>query len=77
MPEGRFSEAETRRQTQRIYDSIAAKQQEFDRDELRLVQALHLIKVHIGPEQTAQNEDLHNAVQLIVEFARKHDHLIR
>ena len=49
----------------------------YDHDERRLQIALTLIKTHIGPTQTAHNEDLHNAVQLIVDFARKHDHLKR
>lgn len=46
-------------------------------NEQKLEQALHLIKLHIGPEETAQNHDLHNAVQLIVTVARNHGMLLR
>ena len=77
MPAGRFTPQETAGALRRLYASIEAKQQEYDNDERRLGIALSLIKHHITSEQTSQNEDLHNAVQLIVDFARKHDHLKR
>lgn len=38
--------------------------------EQRVQKALHLIKIHIGSEQTEHNRDLHNAVGLIVTAAR-------
>jgi hypothetical protein len=38
--------------------------------EMRIQNALHLIKLHITEAHTEQNQDLHNAVQLIVDFAR-------
>jgi len=50
---------------------FTAKQEE------RLQHALHLIKKHISEEQTEQNRDLHNAVQIIVEFARQYGYLAR
>lgn len=43
-----------------------------DKQEALLQQALHLIKVHIGAEQTDHNRDLHDAIGLIVEVARQH-----
>lgn len=46
-------------------------------NEQKLEQALHLIKLHIGPEEIAQNHDLHNAIQLIVDVARYHGMLTR
>lgn len=49
----------------------------FQKTEGELAQALHLIKLHIGPEEIPQNHDLHNAVQLIVTAARKYGHLQR
>jgi hypothetical protein len=42
-------------------------------DEQDLNDALHLIKVHITETETAQNRDLHQAVQLIVTVARRYD----
>src|SRR5271166_5670951 len=41
----------------------------FQKTEAQLKEALHLIKLHIGPEEIAQNRDLHNAVQLLVSVA--------
>jgi hypothetical protein len=38
--------------------------------EQRIERALHLIKIHIGAEQTEHNRDLHYAVQLVVTAAR-------
>lgn len=43
--------------------------------ESELQLALHLIKLHIEHEETAQNRDLHNAVQLIVSAGRRYGHL--
>lgn len=36
----------------------------------QIKRALHLIKTHIGAEVNQHNQDLHNAVQLIVSAAR-------
>ena len=38
--------------------------------EQRIEKALHLIKIHIGAEETEHNRDLHLAVQMIVTAAR-------
>jgi hypothetical protein len=77
MPAGKFSNAETTSAMRRLNTYLNAQQQEHDNDETRLKMALVLIKTHITNEQTAQNEDLHNAIGLIVDFARKHGHLTR
>lgn len=78
MPAGRFTARETADQLRRINSSIEARQQAYDNQETRLRMALHLIKTHITDEQRSmQNEDLHNAIGLIVDFARKHGHLER
>lgn len=45
--------------------------------EQELQEALHLIKLHIGPEEIPMNHDLHNAVQLLVTAARRYGHLVR
>jgi hypothetical protein len=48
-----------------------------EKQEEALKQALHLIKLHIGSEQTPINRDLHHAVQLIVTVARQNGFLSR
>jgi hypothetical protein len=77
MPAGKFSYSEAAPTLRRMRESLALAAQDHDRDELRLQLALRFIKRYITEEQNAQNEDLHSAVLLIVEFARKHDHLKR
>jgi hypothetical protein len=77
MPDGRFSVAERAGAMHRLNTYLNAQQAEHDHDELRLKMALVLIKTHITEAQTPQNEDLHNALGLIVDFARKHGHLKR
>jgi hypothetical protein len=42
---------------------------QLDNTQLRF--ALHLIKLHITSKNTKQNRDLHQAVQTIVEVARR------
>jgi len=56
-----------------VIDSPAAKRQ---RDESELQDALHLIKIHIT-ESGQQSADLHQAVQHIVNVARRHGMLLR
>ena len=41
-------------------------------DDLALRSALDLIKQHITADETAQNRDLHKAIGLIVDVARRH-----
>lgn len=50
---------------------------QYQKTEAQFNEALHLIKLHIGPEEIAQNHDLHNAVQLLVTAARTYGHLVR
>lgn len=77
MPAGKFSEQEAASTLRRLHASIDARQAAHNADEARLQLALRFIKLHITEEQNAQNEDLHQAIGLIVDFARKHDHLRR
>ena len=49
----------------------------YDQREAWIQEALHLIKIHIEPEDTHHNRDLHTAVQRIVDFARQFDHAVR
>lgn len=50
---------------------------EVGQQEQTLQDALHLIKIHIGAEQTEHNRDLHNAIGKIVDVARLHGLLNR
>lgn len=77
MPQGRFSRAESESTHFRLLQSIADRQRAYDIQEVKLQEALRLIKQYIGSEHTPQNEALHDAVGLVVEFARTHDHLMR
>jgi hypothetical protein len=80
MPAGRFSPQETLAASRRMHAALNRAEAERFIQETRLQMALQLIKRHIGPFQStvqAQNEDLGNAIQLIVDFARKHGHLER
>ncbi len=46
-------------------------------NEAKLQKALRLIKAHITPDETDQNRDLHNAIQLIVDVVRLHGYCER
>ena len=77
MPAGRFSEVEIAATLRRTRECLDANKREYDHDERLLKLALTFVKRYITEEQTPLNEDLHNAVQIFVDFARKHGHLKR
>lgn len=51
-------------------------EEETKDQEARIRGALHLVKLHITEEETEQNRQLHQAVQLMVTFARKEGYLL-
>ena len=83
MPAGRFTPQETLAASRRLHEHLNAQEQEYNRYEARLRNALALIKAHIGPDDYThnrvlapdqiRNQDLHQAIALIVDFARKHE----
>ena len=77
MPAGKFPPQEIAAARKQLDKHLEANAREFDMDETRLSMAISFIHAHITNEHTPQNEDLINAVSLIVGFARKHGHLKR
>ena len=67
----------SREEIARIRHSVDSSLARGQAQERKLQIALQLIKTHITAEQTAQNEDLHNAVGLIVDVARQNGLLTR